>query len=132
MGDFRNLKVWQEAKDIAIQIYRLTNKDKFIKDFSLKDQLRRAAVSIASNIAEGDERLTNKEAIRFFYIANGSIAEVITQLSIAFEIGYIEKAEYEELIIRLENLSKMIKTLINYRTQNPVPITLNQIKEKNN
>lgn len=65
MGEsgFRNLEVWQKSKDLAISIYKLTNKGLFSKDFGLKDQMRRAAVSIPSNIAEGDERDTNKESV---------------------------------------------------------------------
>ena len=115
MGNFRQLKIWQEAKSLAVDVYKKTSEGKFEKDYSLKDQVRRASVSIASNIAEGDERNTNKEAIRFFYIANGSVAEVITQLYIAHEIGYIEKEIFEDYINRLETLSKQIKSIINYR-----------------
>jgi four helix bundle protein len=63
------LKVWEEGKSLAVEIYKLTKNGSFDRDFSLKDQILRAAVSIPSNIAEGDERGTNKEAIRFFYMA---------------------------------------------------------------
>ena len=69
MGRFRDLKVWQRAKDFAVYIYRETNRGAFAKDFGLRDQIRRAAVSIASNIAEGDELDTNKQAVKFFYTA---------------------------------------------------------------
>ena len=72
MGKFQDLKVWQRAKDLAVYLYRLTGKGAFAKDYSLKDQIRRAGVSIPSNIAEGDELSTDKQAIRFFYIAKGS------------------------------------------------------------
>ena len=78
MGNFRALNVWQKAKNLAVKIYKLTENDLFKRDFSLKNQIRRAAISIASNIAEGDERFSNKESIRFLYIANGSIPELIT------------------------------------------------------
>jgi len=115
MGDFRNLKVWKDAKDIAVEIYKIT---KSFKDYSLKDQLRRAGISISSNIAEGDERFSNKESIRFFYIANGSIAEVITQLIIANEIGYIKNETLQDFLNKLDKLSKQIKSLINYRIDN--------------
>jgi len=119
MGDFRNLKVWKDAKDIAVEIYKITED---FKDYSLKDQLRRASVSISSNIAEGDERFTNKESIRFFYIANGSIAEVITQLIIANEIGYIKDETLQYFLNKLNKLSKQIKSLIKYRADNDTPI----------
>ncbi len=118
MGNFKKLQVWQKAKDIAVEIYKLTDKNEFRKDYGLKDQIRRAYVSIASNIAEWDERFSNKESIRFLYIANGSIAEVITQLCIAYDIEYIKKSIYENMLLELENLSKQIKTLIKYRAQN--------------
>ena len=70
MGKFQDLKVWQRAKDLAVYIYKLTGKTPFTKDFGLRDQIRKAAVSIPSNIAEGDELGTNKQAIRHFYIAS--------------------------------------------------------------
>jgi len=78
MGNFRKLDVWQLAKNLTIYIYRITNKGFFSKDFGLRDQIRKAAVSIPSNIAEGDESGTNKQSIRYFNIAKGSSAEVIT------------------------------------------------------
>ncbi len=118
MGDFRKLKIWQEAKDIAVEIYKITGTEVFKKDFGLTDQLRRSAVSISSNIAEGDERLSNKESVRFFYISTGSIAELITQLVIAYEVGYITEKYYCDLVMKLENLSKQIKSIINYRLKN--------------
>jgi len=63
---FKDLKIWQLSKDLAVEIYKITNCGQFQRDFGLRDQIRRAAVSIASNIAEGDERNTNKESIYFF------------------------------------------------------------------
>ena len=118
MGNFRKLKVWQKAKNLSVDIYRLTERDLFHKDFSLKDQIRRAAVSIPSNIAEGDERFSNKESIRFLFIANASAAELITQIIIANEIGYIDKKESESIVKRVEEISKMIKALISFRRNN--------------
>ena len=76
MGKFQDLKVWQRAKDLAVHIYKLTGKGAFSKDYSLRDQIRRATVSIPSNIAEGDDIGSDKQAIRHFYIAKGSAAEV--------------------------------------------------------
>ncbi len=83
MPGFRQLNVWQRSKKLAVEIYRLTQTERFSRDFGLRDQIRRAAVSIPSNAAEGDERGTNREAVRFFYIAKGSLAELETQLEIA-------------------------------------------------
>jgi four helix bundle protein len=78
MGKFTDLKVWERSKDLAIYIYRLTNQGLFLKDFGLRDQIRRAAVSISSNIAEGDELNTDKQSVKYFYTAKGSAAEVLT------------------------------------------------------
>jgi len=92
MAGFQELKVWQLGKELAVAIYKITNEKKFKADFGLTDQIRRAAVSIPSNIAEGDERGSNKDAVRFLYIAKGSLAELRTQrtqLIIANEIVYI-------------------------------------------
>jgi four helix bundle protein len=75
---FRGLVVWQKAKKLAVRIYKISNEGLLGKDFGFRDQIRRSAVSIPSNIAEGDERGTDKESIRFFYIAKGSLAELRT------------------------------------------------------
>jgi four helix bundle protein len=90
MGNFQKLRVWQFAKEIAIKIYRLTRTKEFSKDYGLKDQIQRSAVSIPSNIAEGDELGSDKQSIRYFDISKGSVAELTTQLIIANEIGYID------------------------------------------
>ena len=91
--NFKKLNVWQKSKDLTIQIYKLTDQGNFAHDFGLRDQMRRAAVSICSNIAEGDERGTNKDSIRFLYIAKGSLAEVLTQLEISEGIGYFSQEQ---------------------------------------
>jgi four helix bundle protein len=83
MGKFQELKVWQRAKELAVSIYKMTEGDPFSKDYGLRDQIRRAAVSIPSNIAEGDELDTDRQAIKFFYTAKGSSTEVFTQAIIA-------------------------------------------------
>jgi four helix bundle protein len=92
--------------------------------FRLRDQIRRSAVSIASNIAEGDERDTDKEAVRFFFIAKGLLAELRTQIEIAFDIGTLPEDDYFQLEERSEELGKMIGRLIKVRqtTYSPLPI----------
>jgi four helix bundle protein len=116
-GGFKELKVWQKSKELAVYIYQVTDKEPFSKDYGLRDQIRRAAVSIASNIAEGDERETDREAVRYFYIAKGSSAEVLTQATIAFEIGYIEKETFEEIERRCIEISSMLSRLISARSK---------------
>ena len=91
MGKFKELLVWKRAKDLAVYIYKSTGKGAIAEDFGFRDQIRRAAVSIPSNIAEGDELGSNKQAVKFFYIAKGSSAELLTQSIIALEIEYIDK-----------------------------------------
>ncbi|HHW49634.1 MAG TPA: four helix bundle protein [Clostridiaceae bacterium] len=114
---FKDLEVWKESKKLAVEVYKETNKPGFLKDGSLRDQIRRAAVSIPSNIAEGDERGSNREAVRFFYIAKGSIAELITQLEIANEIGYICDDVLRDLIEKCETIGKKLGSLINVRSK---------------
>jgi four helix bundle protein len=116
MGDFKKLKVWQLAKDVAVEIYKLVGDNgKLKKDFGLKDQLTRSAVSIASNIAEGDELDTIKQAIKHFYIAKGSTAELMTQLIITKEIGLIKEEQADELIQKCNIISLSLYKLIEAR-----------------
>ena len=116
MGGFRELTVWQRGKELAVEIYRLTQDGFFSRDFGLRDQVRRAAVSIPSNVAEGDERGTNKEAVHFFYIAKGSLAELQTQLEIAHEIAYLDLETLTALNEKCAQLGKMLGSLISARS----------------
>jgi four helix bundle protein len=93
---FKNLLVWQKARDLAIDVYQVTDHSSLKRDFGLRDQMRRSAVSVPSNIAEGDERDTDKDAIRFFYIAKGSLAELRTQLEIAYRIEYLDDKVFKK------------------------------------
>lgn len=120
-GGFKELKVWQKSKELAVYIYQITNTGHFSKDYGLRDQIRRAAVSIASNIAEGDERETDKEAIRYFYFAKGSSAEVLTQAIIAYEIGYLQKETFEKVEQRCIEISSMLSKLISARSKTFCP-----------
>ena len=114
---FEDIQAWQRARELVNDIYTITAVNPFAKDFSLRDQIRRSAVSIASNLAEGDERDTDKESIRFFYIAKGSLAEFRTQTQIANEIGYLEKKIYEKIEAECNELGKMIGKLIKVRKE---------------
>lgn len=116
MGDFKKLKVWQRAKDLAIYIYRITNSGDFSRDFGLRDQIRKASVSVPSNIAEGDELGTNKQAVRHFYISKGSSAEVRTQAFIALEVEYIESDQFDHIENECIAISSMLTRLIQARS----------------
>ncbi len=96
MGDFRKLKVWEKSKDLAIKVYKITDSGLFKKDFRFRDQIRAAAISVPSNIAEGDELDTNRQSIRHFYIAKRSTAEVITQLIISRESFDLQICKFDE------------------------------------
>ena len=117
MGNFKELKVWQQSKDLAVNIYKLTEYGAFIKDYGLKDQMRRASISVPSNIAEGDNLDTDKQSVRHFYIARGSIAELRTQLIIGKEVGYLTDNQYYSLEIDCEQISAMLTSLIKYRSK---------------
>lgn len=117
MGNFLKLNVWQKAKDLAVYIYKFSNSGKLANDFGLRDQIRRSSVSIAANIAEGDQLQSNLQAIRHFYISRGSAAELLTHLIIANEIGYIEAQEYNKLAEKLNEISGMLTNLIKARRQ---------------
>jgi four helix bundle protein len=94
---FEDIKAWQKARDLAKQTYDMTCKGGFAKDYSLRDQIRRASVSVMSNIAEGYARQTDKEFIQFLHIALGSVAEVQSQLYVAQDLGYISNGQFEEI-----------------------------------
>ena len=119
MGNFKKLQVWQKAKDLAVNVYRLTESGPISKDFGLKDQIRRSSVSVPSNIAEGDNLDIYKQSIKHFYIARGSTAELRTQLIISQEIGYITKEQFEQLESDCDKISAMLTTLIKYRIKEP-------------
>lgn len=115
MGNFKKLLVWLKAKDLAVKVYKITNNGLFIKDYGLKDQIRRAAVSIPSNIAEGDNLDTDKQSVRHFYIARGSTGELRTQLIISMEIGYISSEAFEELEKSCDEICAMLTAIIKHR-----------------
>ena len=114
---FRELIVWQKAKALALDIYKLTVAGRITRDFSLVDQIRRSAVSVPSNIAEGDERGSNKESIRFFYISKGSLAELITQLEIAKDVGHLDANHVEPLSERCAEIGRLLGALIKARAR---------------
>ncbi|MEE4265886.1 MAG: four helix bundle protein [Desulfobacteraceae bacterium] len=116
MSGFKDLKVWQRSKELAVLVYRLTHRGPFTKDYGFRDQIRRAAVSVPSNIAEGDERGSNKDAIRFFYFAKGSLAEIRTQIQIANDIEYLDNSAFNELDEKCIVIGKMLGSLIKARS----------------
>ncbi|KJH71716.1 four helix bundle protein [Aliterella atlantica] len=105
---FEDLYVWTRAIELVQQVYLLTQGDKLSQDLGLCDQLRRASISISTNIAVGFERYSRREYINFLKIAKGSTAAVRSLLKVALEVGYIEQAECEELYNSAVKLSRML------------------------
>lgn len=112
---FKELRVWQEAKSPAVDVYKITTQGELAKDYGFRDQLQRAAVSIASNIAEGYERNSDKEFIRFLMIAKGSISESRTQLEIAKDIKYVTQDTFDLVEERCITIGSMLTRLIQSR-----------------
>jgi four helix bundle protein len=111
---FEDLEIWKSARDLTNRIYRLTAEGVFSKDYGLRDQIRRASVSVMSNIAEGYERGGNQELIQFLSIAKGSSGEVRSQLYVAMDQGYVDQKECDLLIDSFKKLSIMINNFMEY------------------
>lgn len=108
MHKFKELKVWQNSKNLVIDIYKVTENFPQTEIFGLTNQIRRASVSVPSNIAEGCGRNSNKDLIRFLDIANGSSFELETQLLIAHELNCIDDLVFNKIIKKLDEVQKMI------------------------
>jgi four helix bundle protein len=108
---FEDIKAWQKARELNRTIYFITSKDSFSKDFGLRDQIRRASVSIMANIAEGFGRRTNKDFANFLVIAHGSAAETQSHLYIALDLKYISDEIFKELYQLLDEISRMTMAL---------------------
>ena len=113
-NSFEEILSWQKARELNLKIYKLTNTNSFYHDNVLKNQIRRASVSITSNIAEGFERETTKEFIRFLYISKASTGECRSQLFLAYDLEYLEEKEFNEIMAGLEEISKLLSGLIKY------------------
>lgn len=113
-NSFEEIISWQKARELNVEIYNTTNNNLFSKDYELRNQIRRASISICSNIAEGFERQTTKEFIRFLYIAKASAGEVRSQLYLANDLEYINREEFEILKTKVDEVSKLISGLLKY------------------
>jgi four helix bundle protein len=109
---FEDLEVWKKACQLCLKIFKAFRES---RDYGLRDQITRSSLSIPSNIAEGYERDSNKEFIRFLYIAKGSCGELRTQLYVAIEIGYLEKQQGDCLVEEAKEISYMLNSLIQKR-----------------
>ncbi len=106
---FEDIIAWQRARVLTIRIYEIFKNN---KDFSFKNQIERAAISIMNNIAEGFERRSDKELLNFLYIAKGSSGEVRSMLYLARDLGYITETEFANLTVSVTEISKVLSGFI--------------------
>jgi four helix bundle protein len=111
---FQDLRAWQRARELTHVIYTCSGSGRFSRDFGLRDQIRRAAVSVMSNIAEGFERGSPAEIARFLVIAKASVAEVETQLYVALDQRYITESEFREIRMLATSTKRLIRAFISY------------------
>ncbi len=118
MCKFKKLDAWILSKNIAILTYKLTTKFPTVEKYSLVPQMRRAAISVPSNIAEGNSRFSNKEYAHFIEIAYGSLMELICQYDIALELKFINKNDYDNIMLKINQLSPQLSGLRRYLLKN--------------
>jgi len=111
VSSYRDLIVWQKAMDMTESLYRIVKKLPKEETYALSDQMRRAAISIPSNIAEGFGRNSKKEYLQFLYIANGSVSELETQLMLCVRINYLKESEIQSILTLLSEIGKIIMTI---------------------
>lgn len=111
---FEEMEVWQKAIELTSEIYKVTSEGTFSRDYVMMNQIRRASISIPSNISEGIERDGNKELLNFLYIAKGSCGELRCQLHIAVRLNYLKQERFEELSNLAIAISRSLNRLIKY------------------
>jgi four helix bundle protein len=113
--DYRNLIVWRRARALAIAVCRATGQGAFRREWGFRDQMRRSAISAPSNIAEGNERGSDRDCARFLYFARGSLAELSTQVDIASAIGLLDEPVAQQWIRECDEIGRMLAALIRRR-----------------
>ena len=116
-SSFEEINSWQKGRAFNKRIYLITESTNFKKDFDFVRQIRRASISITSNIAEGFERNTDKEFVYFLYVAKASAGEVRSQLYLAYDLNYIAKEEFEDLLESVTEISRLLSGFIKYLSQ---------------
>ena len=112
INSYQDLLVWQKGLELAYLLYEITRLFPQEEKFGLTSQIRRAAVSVPSNIAEGQARHGKKEFIRYLYIAKGSLAELDTQCLIARKLDYVEEPQIKPILLQIDELQRMLYSLI--------------------
>jgi four helix bundle protein len=111
---FEDIDAWKEARELTKSVYQTISTGEIARDFGLRDQIRRAAVSVMSNIAEGFERGGDKEFLQFLSLAKGSCGEVRAQLYVALDQTYINDAQFQELVEKTVRINRLIAGLMKY------------------
>ena len=120
LKNYKDLKVWQKSYELCLKIYRITAKFPNEERYGLTSQIRRSAVSIPSNIAEGYGRKTTADYIRMLYISYGSVCELETQILLAGDLGFIEKGELGTIKKDIAEIERMLKALIKSLENKPL------------
>jgi four helix bundle protein len=116
---FEDIRAWQTARELTRRIYAVSNQGAFARDFGLRDQMRRAAVSVMSNVAEGFESGSRAQFIRFLGHAKASAGELRAQLYVAADVGYIDRPTFDELFDLTDKCSRQLSAFISYLRRNP-------------
>ncbi len=117
---FEELRIWQEARQLVRETYKMTSTRPFENDYGLKNQIQRSAVSVMSNISEGFERGSNKEFIQYLFQSKSSCGEVRSQLYVALDLDYVAKENFVILLEQTLKLSKEIAAFISYLKRSPI------------
>ena len=120
LREFEEIEAWRVARELTRRVYACSAQGGFARDFGLQGQMRRASVSIMSNIAEGFERGGNAEFLHFLSIAKGSAAEVQSQLYVARDVGYVAPQEFEQLQALVRTTKRLLAGFMNYLKQTPI------------
>ena len=118
---FQDIEAWQKARELTRGLYAISSDSSFSKDFGLRDQIRKAGVSIMANIAEGFERDGTAEFIQFLAVAKGSAAEVVSHVYVALDQGYITKQEFDRLTTLATEVGRMLAALMSYLRRSGTP-----------
>lgn len=111
---FEELEAWQAARAIVQGIYEVSSDDQFFRDFALRDQIRRAAVSMMANIAEGVSRRSNREFVQFLFMAKASAAEVQSHMYVALDQSYLSQEQFRLLYDQTDRCARQVSALITY------------------
>ena len=113
---YRNLLAWQKSRDLAIDVFRVTKEGGLRREWGFRDQIRRAAMSVPSNIAEGNERGSDRDCTRFLYFARGSLAELSTQAEIGAAVGLLALEVASRWQQECDEIARMLASLIRHRS----------------